>query len=269
MVDAPYNSGVQNPATDVELVGRATRQVLRALDDLTDEQAAEPSRLPGWTRAEVVTHLARNADGIRNIVEAAARGEVDAMYPSPEARLAGIAAGRGTSAAVLRADLRGAHERLVEAWSTLPADAWERIGRASVSRTMRDFVWVRRREVEVHHVDLGLGYEPSDWPVGFVDDALEEIFGSLTARAVPTRALIDVDYLVVTTDHDRAWRIEIRGAAVRVAEEAPAHRDADGEASGWGCDIAAWLYGRDPRGGGVLAGVDIGVLRLPRWFPYA
>ena len=90
------------------------------------------------------------------------------MYPSAEVRAEGIAAGRGASAAVLRADLRGAHERLAEAWNTLPADAWDRTGRASATRTMHEFVWVRRREVEVHHVDLGLGYEPSDWPVGFV-----------------------------------------------------------------------------------------------------
>ncbi|MDQ1461308.1 MAG: maleylpyruvate isomerase [Actinomycetota bacterium] len=265
----PYARGVQSPATDVEEVGRATRQVLRALDDLTDEQAAAPSRLPGWTRAEVVTHLARNADGIRGMVEAATRGEVTSMYPGAEARVAGIAAGRGAAAAVLRADLRGAHERLVEAWNALPEDGWERLGRASVTRTIRDFIWVRRREVEVHHVDLDLGYEPSDWPVGFVSDALDEIFGSLVARGVPTRALIDVDYRVVSTDHDRAWRVEIRGTAVRVTEEDRTHGPADGEASGWGCDVAAWLYGRDPRGGGVLATGDIGVLRLPRWFPFA
>ncbi len=44
---------------------------------------------------------------------------------------------------------------------------------------------------------------------------------------------------------------------------------ADGEAIGWGCDVTAWLYGRDPRGGGILATGDLGVLRLPRWFPYA
>jgi maleylpyruvate isomerase len=260
---------VQSPAPDVEQVGRATRQVLRALDDLTDEQAAAPSRLPGWSRAEVVTHLARNADGIRGMVEAATKGEVTTMYPSSEARAAGIASGRGTAAALLRADLRGAHDRLVEAWNDLPEDGWDRLGRASVTRTMRDFIWVRRREVEVHHVDLDLGFEPSDWPVTFVSDALDEIFGSMVSRGVPTRALIDVDYLVVSTDHDRAWRVAIRGIEVHVTEEDRTRGSADGEASGWGCDVAAWLYGRDPRGGGVLATGDIGVLRLPRWFPFA
>ena len=42
---------------------------------------------------------------------------------------------------------------------------------------------------------------------------------------------------------------------------------ADGEAIGWGCDVTAWLYGRDPRGGGILATGDLGVLRLPALVP--
>ncbi len=258
---------MQRPATEIELVRQATRRVLRALDDLTDDQADAPSRLPGWSRAEVVTHLARNADALRGMVEAAGRGEVGRMYPSVEARAAGIAGGRGLSPAVLRADLRGAHDRLVDAWYALPDDAWERTGRASVERTMRDFVWMRRREVEVHHVDLDLGYEASDWPVGFVADALDEVFATLADRSAATRPLVDVDYRVVSTDHERAWRVELRGTRVEVGDDDGGR--VDGEASGWGCDIAAWLYGRDPRGGGVLASGDLGVLRLPRWFPYA
>ncbi|HEV7523616.1 MAG TPA: maleylpyruvate isomerase family mycothiol-dependent enzyme [Acidimicrobiia bacterium] len=258
---------MRSAATDIDKVRRSTRSVLRALDDLTDEQASAPSRLPGWTRAEVITHLARNADGIRGMVEAAARGDVVTMYPSAEARAEGIAAGRGAAPAVLRADLRGAHDRLIDAWLALPDDAWERTGRmAAGTRTMRDFLWVRLREVEIHHVDLDVGYESSDWPVAFVDAALQEIFSSFPQRAAPTRLPVDIDYRVVTTDHDRAWRVELRGGEVNVAPDDG--RATDGEAIGWGCDIAAWLYGRDPRGGGVLASGDVGVLRLPRWFPF-
>jgi len=259
---------VQSPATEIELVRRATRQVLRSIDDLTEEQAEAPSRLPGWSRAEVITHLARNADGIRSMVEAATRGDVGQMYPSVEARAEGIAAGRGTPPAVLRADLRAAHDHLVDAWDALPAEGWDLTGRASMTRTMLDFVWVRRREVEIHHVDLDVGYESADWPVGFVAGALDEIFDSFALRAASTRPLLDADYRVASTDHDRVWRVELRGAQVRVVhgdDDAPA----DGEATGWGCDVAAWMYGRDPRGGGVLASGDLGVLRLPRWFPFA
>jgi maleylpyruvate isomerase len=239
---------------------------MQSIEDLDDTRAAEPSRLPDWSRAEVVTHLARNADAIRTLVDAARRDEVVSMYPSVEARAAGIAAGRGASADALRADLRRAHDRLVDAWEALPPEAWERVGRASVMRTMRDFVWVRRREVEVHHVDLDLGYEPSDWPVGFVGGALDEIFSSLPDRATPTRPMLDLDYRVVTTDHERAWRVQLRGRDVRVMDDDGG--TADGEASGWGCDIVAWLYGRDPSAGGIVATGDLGVLRLARWFPY-
>ena len=259
---------VPRPTTAIDQVKRATRQVLRTLDDLSDEQAGAPSRLPGWTRAEVVTHLARNADALRGMVEAATRDEVAPMYPSPELRAAGIAEGRGASPAVLRADLRGAHDRLIEAWDALPDDGWERVGRASMTRTMRAFVWMRWREVEVHHVDLDLGFEPSDWPVAFVALALDEAFEALPQRALPNRPRVDIEYRVVSSDHDRAWRIELHGDEVNVV--ADDGRAADGEAIGWGCDVAAWLYGRDPRGGGgILASGDLGVLRLPRWFPYA
>jgi maleylpyruvate isomerase len=240
---------------------------MQTIEGLDDAQASEPSRLPGWSRAEVVTHLARNADAIRTMVDAAGRDQVAPMYPSIEARAAGIAAGRGASADALRSDLAGAHNRLVDAWNALPPEAWERVGRASAMRTMREFVWVRRREVEVHHVDLGLGYEASDWPVAFVRGALDEILPSLPSRGAATRPILDIDYRVLTTDHDRAWRVRLRGREVTVLDDDGGH--VDGEASGWGCDIAAWLYGRDPKGSGIVATGDLGVLRLARWFPYA
>jgi hypothetical protein len=132
---------------------------------------------------------------------------------------------------------------------------------------MRELTWVRLREVEVHHADLDLGYEVSDWPVRFVSGALGEIFGTFADRSTNTRPLVDIDYRVISTDHEKAWRVVLRGNDVHVfGDDGEA---ADGEARGWGCDIAAWLYGRDPRGGGVVASGDLGVLRLPQWFPFA
>ena len=260
-------AAVLRAAAEVDAVRLATRRLLRSLDDLTDEQASAPSRLPNWTRAEVITHLARNADGLRGMVEAAAQGEVGVQYPGgSEQRARDIAAGRGERAAALLADVRGAHDRLMTAWQDLPDDAWDRVGRAAVDRTMREFVWARRREVEVHHVDLDVGYESSDWPVDFVSSALDEIFGTFALRATSTRPLLDASYRVVSTDHEKQWRVVLRGDHVTVTND---DEPADGEARGWGCDITAWLYGRDPRGGGVVASGDLGVLRLPQWFPFA
>ena len=174
------------PAANIELLRAGTRRLLSTVDGLTDDQAREASRLPGWNRAEVLTHLARNADGTRRMVQAAARGEVEAQYPGGvEARATDIAAGRDATATDVLRDVRCAHEAMMEAWQALPEDAWDRIGRTiSGDRSMREALWSRVREVEVHHVDLAMGYEPTDWPVGFVAGALEEIFGSFERRGV-------------------------------------------------------------------------------------
>ena len=252
----------------VEQVRISTLRVLDDVDGLTDDDAHDRSRLPGWSRAEVITHLARNADGIRGMVEGAARNEVVAMYPGGrEQRAAGIAAGKDAPAGARRADLGHASDALAQAWLLLPGDGWDRIGNASQPRTMRELPWVRRREVEIHHVDLDVGYEASDWPVGFVHNAFDEIFSSFDLRAAPSRPLVDADYRVVANDHASAWRVSLRGADVRV--ESDNGGPVDGEARGWGCDVVAWLYGRDPRAAGIMATGDLGVLRLPQWFPFS
>ena len=112
-----------------------------------------------------------------------------------------------------------------------------------------------------------LGYEVSDWPVRFVELALDELFESFEERSAPGRPAVDIDYRVLCTDHEKAWRVVLRGRDVAVLPDDG--EAADGEARGWGCDVAAWLYGRDPRGGGIVASGDLGVLRLPQWFPFA
>jgi maleylpyruvate isomerase len=258
---------VRLPSADLNAVRDATRRVLRSIDALSDEQVREPSRLPGWNRAEVLTHLARNADGIRAMVEGAARGEVAAMYPGGvEQRAAGIAAGRDEPAAMLRIDLRRASDNLAESWTQLTDDAWDRVGMAARERTMRELPWVRWREVEVHHVDLNVGYETSDWPVGFVNAAFDEIFTTFAPRSSSMRPRVDAAYRVVTTDHQRAWRVQLDGDRVDV--EPDNGSPVDGEVRGWGCDIVAWCYGRDPRGAGVVGSGDLAVLQLPRWFPF-
>jgi maleylpyruvate isomerase len=259
---------VHAPVADIEAVRHGTRRVLRAVADLTDEQAAAHSRLPGWSRAEVLTHLARNADGGRGIAEAAARGEVGAQYPGgAEQRAAEIAAGRGARAAALLADLRRSCDALMEAWHHLPDDAWDRPGRSlRGNRTQRGWVWSRWREVEVHHIDLGLGYSPSEWPVTFVSRGLDEAFAELPDRTNRNRRLLDADFRIEATDHDRAWVVRLRDA-VTVERDDNASEPVDGVVSGWGCDVLAWLYGRDASGAGLTASGDLTGLRLPEWFP--
>ena len=84
----------------------ATRRLLRTTAAITDEQARAPSHLPGWTRGHVLTHLARNADGLCNLLVWARTGVATPQYASYEDRDAGIAAGAGRPAARLYAGYR-------------------------------------------------------------------------------------------------------------------------------------------------------------------
>ncbi len=88
----------------------------------------------------------------------------------------------------------------------LPDDAWERVGSSLTGqRTQREWVWSRWREVEVHHVDLGLGYAPSEWPVRFVTRGLDDAFTYLPERAARDAMPLDASFRLEATDHDRAW----------------------------------------------------------------
>jgi len=262
---------VSAPVAEIEAVRLGTRRLLAAAGDLTDVQAAERSLLPGWSRAEVLAHLARNADGGTGIAQAAARGEVGVQYPGgAEQRRAGIAAGRDERAAPLLADLRRSCDALMEAWTEVPADAWDGIGLSLTGqRTQREWVWSRWREVEVHHVDLGLGYSAAEWPVGFVTRGLEEALGELPDRAGQGHRLpAGSRFRIEATDHDRAWLVRVENDGATVERDDSAVAPVDGAVSGWGCDVLAWLYGRDPSGAGITGSGDLSGLRLPEWFPF-
>lgn len=260
---------MSTPVADIEAVRQGTRRILLAIGDLTDEQATGRSRLPGWSRAEVLTHLARNADAGRGLAQAAARGEIGSQYPGgAEQRVAGIAAGRGARAVALLADLRRSCDALMESWTQLPDDAWDSIGRSLTGqRTQREWVWSRWREVEVHHVDLGLGYSAAEWPIAFVTRGLDDAFRDLPARAARRGAPVNTSFRIEATDHDRAWVVFMRGDGTTVERDDAALERVDGTVSGWGCDVLAWMYGRDASGAGLTAAGDLGGLRLPEWFP--
>jgi maleylpyruvate isomerase len=149
----------------------AIARTMAAVSVMTDDVARGPSRLPGWTRGHVMTHLARNADGLRNLAEGAIANEERAMYPSADQREADIDAGATRAAAELRDDLERAHAALIATWARMSDDEWERpgwslaAGRQPVSETVG---W-RRRELLVHLVDLDVGVEPRDLPADFLE----------------------------------------------------------------------------------------------------
>ncbi|MBF9133519.1 maleylpyruvate isomerase family mycothiol-dependent enzyme [Plantactinospora sp. S1510] len=164
-------------------VDRATERLLRTVAELSDTAVGEPSLLPGWTRGHVLTHLARNADSYVNLLTSARTGEDVPQYASPAARNDAIAAGAGRSVAVQLADLRASAERLAEAARELPAEGWAaQVRSVRGPRVAATLVWGRLREVEVHHVDLAVGYRTADWPDAFSQRVLHEVVRDLARR---------------------------------------------------------------------------------------
>src|SRR5580704_15569337 len=86
-------------------VEEATKRLEQTAAETTDDQARAPSQLPDWSRGHVLTHLARNADGLRNLLVWARTGVETPQYPSVQARNDGIEAGAGRRAAELAADI--------------------------------------------------------------------------------------------------------------------------------------------------------------------
>src|SRR5215469_5344155 len=76
----------------------ASARVLATAARISDQQAREPSSLPGWSRGHVLTHLARNADGLRNLLIWARTGVETPQYLSAEARDTAIEAGSARTA---------------------------------------------------------------------------------------------------------------------------------------------------------------------------
>ncbi|MFG1946691.1 maleylpyruvate isomerase family mycothiol-dependent enzyme [Nonomuraea sp. NPDC048826] len=166
-------------AVRVELA-EATARLLTTAAALTDADVRAPSRLPGWTRGHVLTHLARNADSHVNLLIWARTGVTTPQYPSLDAREAGIEAGAARPAAEQAADLRDSAARLDRAIRELPQDAWRApVGGLRPPHHPAWYCLIRRlREVGVHHVDLDAGFGPADWPERFVDRELRDCLGA-------------------------------------------------------------------------------------------
>ncbi|MFP8962960.1 maleylpyruvate isomerase family mycothiol-dependent enzyme [Streptomyces nanhaiensis] len=160
-----------DPVADTAALRESTDRLLTALRKLDDAALAAPSKLPGWTRGHVLAHLARNADALVNVL--AGRP----MYLSAEAREADIERDAPRPLAVQLEDLRTSAARLDEAMAGLTGEQWGATVelRNGVTDLASSLPFRRRIEVELHHVDLGIGYGLGDMPASFTDRELENM----------------------------------------------------------------------------------------------
>jgi maleylpyruvate isomerase len=150
-------------------IDQATQRLLDTARVITEPDLRAPSLLPGWTRAHVLAHVARNADALRNLLVGVRTGQDRPAYASAEARDAGIEQGAGRPAGDLMADLADSAMAFRFVARRLPEDGWRVPVRIGDSARFPAAGLLTRRlvEVELHHCDLGAGYGPDDWPAAF------------------------------------------------------------------------------------------------------
>ncbi|KQX53498.1 MULTISPECIES: maleylpyruvate isomerase family mycothiol-dependent enzyme [unclassified Streptomyces] len=204
---------------DLAHVHEATARLLNAVASLDNAAVAEPSRLPGWSRGHVLAHVARNADALVNVLTGIP------MYPDAATRDSDIERDSARPLDVQLADVRATADRFA-AVGTEPAD-WSRTVelRNGVTDSASRIPFRRWVEVDLHHVDLGVGYELEDLPEEFV---LREI-DFLAERFAGHK---DVPSTGVRSDEGSIWTTGggAEGASVGVSGPAP--------------DLLGWLAGR-------------------------
>ena len=172
------------PSEDLQAVAASHARLKRTAAALFD--VSGPSRLPDWSVGHVLTHLARNADSIVHRLDAMTRGELVPQYEGGSAgRAADIERGASRSAPEILDDLVTACDRLDAFLLQLPLSVWSTQVLAGIGTKMvptTRLVLARWREVEVHHVDLGLGYTPAQWPVALVERMLPDLLHDLPTR---------------------------------------------------------------------------------------
>ncbi|MGW4566945.1 maleylpyruvate isomerase family mycothiol-dependent enzyme [Streptomyces sp. NPDC004561] len=205
-------------AHDLACVRDATERLLTAVAALDNASLAEPSRLPGWSRGHVLAHLARNADALVNVLEGRP------MYASAEARDADIERDAPRPLDDQLADLRESAAGFRRAGEA-PAD-WTRTVelRNGVTDDAARVPFRRWVEVDLHHVDLGIGYELKDLPAEFVEREIDFLTRRFSGHPeVPATRV---------TDGTRAW------STGRAADKPEV------TVSGPPAELVGWLAGR-------------------------
>jgi maleylpyruvate isomerase len=157
---------IDTRALDRDVAGAAAahQRLLATLDRAVEvgADAARTSLLPGWSVGHVVTHLARNADGHVRMLDGLAQ-----YAGGSDGRASDIEAGATRLLDEQVADLRRAIWTLESRWAGQPD--WSGTAERIADRVrVADLPGWRWHEVDLHHIDLGLGYGFADLPADFV-----------------------------------------------------------------------------------------------------
>jgi maleylpyruvate isomerase len=228
------------PPSDAVLAAldEATARMLATVDGLADPDWRAGTVLPGWTRAHVIAHLALNAEGMAGVLDGVREGLRTPMYASDVRRDGDIDELAAADPATIRERLHAGAVAFADAVRRLPAASWDgTFDRLPEGPSLPVGVVpsMRGREVEIHHADLGAGFDHQDWPDAFVRDLLDTMTVDHAASG---------PFRITASDLAQSWQVG----------------EADGpgpEVTGTGADLGWWLVGRERSPGLRCTGGDL------------
>ncbi|MGW2645949.1 maleylpyruvate isomerase family mycothiol-dependent enzyme [Streptomyces sp. NPDC001393] len=228
----------------IEDVVRCGDGLVRAAAGLSGTELRAPSGLPGWTRGHVLAHVTHSVDAYVWLLRLAQTGRA----PGPRADAATLAAAVERDAALsaerLATRLRESLDRFAAQARALPAAAWDRLVPALAGwRHPARYLLLRcLRELETHHLDLGVDHGTEQWPDGYVSWALDDTLTTLHAQGFPLASVEAVDL-------GRHWSMTPGGPSV----------------AGAGHQVLGWLSGRTPADVLTVDGPDPLLPAPPAW----
>jgi maleylpyruvate isomerase len=225
-----------------EWLDAETSRLLSSVQTFRQRDMREPSTLLDWSLGQLLTHLARNADALRNLLVWAQTRIETPMYESPKARNDDIYRGALRATDDIIDDVVATACALSENIGRLADADWQTSVRTAHGRTLpaAEVPWLRLREVALHHVDLGARVE--DIPLSLTTELLADV-----AKTVGPKS---------------GWpRLEIKASDSNFHHVGPA--DSVVFVSGTSAQLLGWLTGRAAGEGLVVSG---GVIpQLPNW----
>ncbi|MEU2282956.1 maleylpyruvate isomerase family mycothiol-dependent enzyme [Streptomyces sp. NPDC013178] len=233
----------------LEWLAAGTNLLHTELDQADETWVTGPSTLPGWTTAHLLTHLARNADALHNLVTWATTGVETPMYPhGASGRLRDIEEGAHRPAQVIVKDVHDSAARLQESLEGMPDAAWARTVRTAQGRTVPASLipWLRIREVWIHLIDLDRGVMFAALPDELATALLPDVVATLAGRdgcpALVVRAQRGGPPLMTRPSEPLSAMTEVKGTTAQ---------------------LLGWLTGRGSGTG--LTSSSPGLPSLPAW----
>lgn len=183
-----------NPArlhSDLQRLDRETETYLATVESLSEDELTSPSMCEGWTRADVVAHLASNGRRLVNLIDWVTTGEQKSVYPSPEARAQEIAELAALPRAELVREARESAAYFAEQAQRLSGEiAVEEVDLHGKPVPATSLVALRIAEVVVHHHDLDTAWTIEEADPDSLLNALEAAVRTMRAKGAPGMTLV-------------------------------------------------------------------------------